>query len=136
MIKFSPLIMGILLTVFVTSCGGDSTTLLTTDSGSNGEGNTTFSGKVVDYNGNGIGDVRVSMNGSTSDTDSNGEYNFTDMPNGSYNLIMSKDGYTFLPESRDITASSAEVSVKDFIGLTGAFDGGHNGDNGYCAQCH
>ncbi len=136
MIKLSPHIMIILLTIFVISCGGDSTTLLNTDNGSNGDGNTAFSGKVVDYYGDGIQGVRVSLNGSAAETDSTGEYNFKDMQNGSYNLIMSKEGYTFLPESRDITADSANVSVKDFIGLTGTFAGGHNGDNGYCAQCH
>lgn len=136
MMRFPALIMSILLTVFVISCGGDSTTLLTTDSGRNGEGNTTVSGKVVDYYGDGIQGIRVNLDGSTADTDSKGEYFFTDIKNGSYNIILSKEGYTFLPESRDITASGADSSVKDFIGLTGTFAGGHNGENGYCAKCH
>ena len=136
MIKVSALIMSVIIIVFIISCGGDSTTLLVTDSGSNGEGNITVSGKVVDYNGDGIPGALVSLNDSSTETESSGEYIFAEIKNGSYNVIVSKNGYTFLPESRDIAASGSDVSVEDFIGLTGTVTGGHNGEKGYCAKCH
>jgi len=136
MIKVSALIMSAIIIVFIISCGGDSTTLLVTDSGSNGEGNITVSGKVVDYNGDGIPGALVSLNASSTETESSGEYIFTEIKNGSYNAKVSKNGYTFLPESRDIAISGSDVSVEDFIGLTGTVTGGHNGERGYCAACH
>ena len=131
------LILCINIIVFIVSCGGDSTTLLDSKGDSNGQGNTTVSGKVVDYYGEEISGARVTMDGSTADTDSLGQYIFTDVNNGSYELIVTKDGYTFLPETKDITASGSDVSVMDFIGSTSGFGGGgHNGEKGYCAQCH
>ena len=135
--KTLALIICIKIMVFMISCGGDSTTFLDSNGDSNGQGDTILSGKVVDYYGEGISGALVTIDGSTTDTDSQGQYIFTDINNGSYELIVTRDGYTFLPESKDITASGSDVSVMDFIGSTSGFGGGgHNGDRGYCAQCH
>lgn len=51
--------------------------------------------------------------GSTT-TDANGDYSFTALPNGSYNLVPSLAGNAFAPVSTAVTLSGANVTAASF----------------------
>ena len=51
--------------------------------------------------------------GSTT-TDANGNYSFTALPNGSYNLVPSLAGNAFAPVSTAVTISGANVTAASF----------------------
>jgi hypothetical protein len=75
---------------------------------------TTISGFI---SGAGDGTATVTLSGatnSTTTTDSSGKYCFAGLPVGSYTLIPSGTGSTFVPSSRTVTASNSEVTGVDF----------------------
>src|ERR1700690_1607953 len=51
--------------------------------------------------------------GSTT-TDANGNFSFTALPNGSYNLVPSLEGNAFAPVSTAVTISGADVTTISF----------------------
>ena len=58
----------------------------------------------------------VCINGALvmTNADSNGNYTFADMPNGTYTIAPSKPGYTFTPASRTVTVNGGNVTGIDF----------------------
>jgi len=61
--------------------------------------------------------VTVKLSGSasqTTTTDADGAYSFA-VPDGSYTVTASLDGYVFAPSSRSATVSGADVSGDDFL---------------------
>jgi parallel beta-helix repeat protein len=77
------------------------------------DGSTTFSiTGTINPAGNGSG-VTVTLSGSgaaTAVTDSLGNFSFTGLPNGTYNVTPIKNGFTFSPSSQRATVSAADVS--------------------------
>jgi hypothetical protein len=76
-----------------------------------------ISGRVT-LSGSGLSGVTINLTGSTSastTTDSNGNYTFTGIQNGSYTITPSKSGYTFNPSSMPVTVSNNDVTVQDFV---------------------
>jgi hypothetical protein len=79
-----------------------------------------FTGKVTEKNV-GLPGVTVGLFGfnpfrllKTTQTDSNGRYNFTGMTQGqSYNLVFQKSGYTFTPPSLFLSATIPALNVDD-----------------------
>ena len=62
------------------------------------------------------GGVTVTLSGptrATTATDSVGNFNFNDLPSGTYTVTPSKSGFTFSPPSRTMTLASA-----DFMGVS------------------
>ena len=57
--------------------------------------------------------------GSTT-TDANGNYSFTALPNGSYNLVPSLEGNAFAPVSTAVTISGADVTTISFTDTASA----------------
>ena len=49
-----------------------------------------------------------------TNADSNGNYSFPDMPNGTYTIAPTKPGYTFTPASRTVTVNGGNVTGIDF----------------------
>ncbi len=80
----------------------------------------TISGKVkmtVDKVDIPLHGVTITMTGgvlATAQTDVNGNYNFTNMPNGTYVLTPSLKGYTFSPSSLTAAVTAANLTVPDF----------------------
>ena len=130
----------IMLMVLAAGCLFSSDEYDDTDNDGTGEDGTTVSGRIVDYYGVGIPGIHVSLDcqdlQTSADTDTLGNYSFADIENESYTVTPTKQGYTLLPESRNVIVSGSNVSVDDFIGSTEGFVGGHGGDRGFCAACH
>lgn len=85
------------------------------------EGEYNVSGKITDSSNNGISGVTITLyTGKTFKTTLTGLFIFTKIPSGNYTLTLSKDGYTFTPESRQFTVNNANVSGLNF---TGTFTG-------------
>jgi len=104
------------------------------DKNNNENGSTTetykISGKITDSNDNGIADVVVSLTADTTyNTGSTGLYIFTGLSNGTYTVTPGKNGYTFTPETRNISISGEDISGLNF---TGDFTGG----NGFLAESY
>ena len=74
----------------------------------------------------------------TTTTDANGYYAFTNLPNGSYIITPGKTGYTFTPASRTVTITDSDVSEQDFEAIeefiittvAGTGTAGFSGDGG------
>ena len=63
----------------------------------------------------GLSGVVVSLNpGSTTTTDSNGNYSFSGLGNGTYTVTPSLSGYVFTPTSRSVTISNANQTGVNF----------------------
>jgi hypothetical protein len=80
----------------------------------------TISGQVT-YNGTGLAGVTVTLTGtglSSTLTDANGWYKFTNAANGSYNLSFSGTGYTFNPSSVSVQVNGANFTVATNIVAT------------------
>jgi len=78
-----------------------------------------ISGSIVDGDTAGIEGVLVTLSGDASDTDttdSNGDYNFPGLSDGSYTVTPTKDTYTFTPTSRSPSVSGADVAVDNMVG--------------------
>jgi hypothetical protein len=61
--------------------------------------------------------VTVELSGASAKsttTDGGGGYVFTGLPNGSYMVIPSADGYAFTPASRAFRIDGANVAGQDF----------------------
>ncbi|MCP4625255.1 MAG: hypothetical protein GY850_17300, partial [bacterium] len=83
-------------------------------------------GRVVDENGVGIAGVTVTLNGDlsrTTTTDTNGNYRFGELrtgdiiPAGSYTVIPSKSGYSFVPFTTNCTVT--DQSIGDLADIPG-----------------
>lgn len=48
---------------------------------------------------------------------SNGNYTFTGLSNGTYTVTPAKAGYSFTPENRSVTISGANVTGKNFTAI-------------------
>ncbi len=102
--------------VFSFACGGESGN---GGSGGNGDEPSTYSisGKVT-TNGTGLIGVTMSLSGTstgTTTTDSNGNYSFTSLSNGSYTVVPSLTDYLFDPTYRSVTVSGASETAMDFV---------------------
>ncbi len=89
-----------------------------------------ISGQVA-TNGTGLSGVTVTLSGTsigTTTTDSNGNYSFTGLSNGSYTVTPSLTGYTFDPLSRDITITGPNQTDVNFA--TSAYISGQVATNG------
>ncbi len=73
-------------------------------------------GRVVDKNGNSIGEAKITIGGEGSDSRPDGGF-FIELVNGTYKLRISKDGYQSMTISVDISAGEindlGEVVLKD-----------------------
>ena len=70
---------------------------------------------TVTYGGSGLAGVTISFgNGTTTMTNDSGYYGLSGLAPGSYTLIPSISGRTFLPTSRTVTIGSADVSGSNF----------------------
>jgi len=70
--------------------------------------------------------VSMSLSGAvskTTTTDTNGDYTFTIVGNGSYTVTPSRTGYTFSPVNRSVTVNGANVTVPEFTGTTYSISG-------------
>ena len=77
-----------------------------------------ISGKVVESN-KGLAEVKMTLSGkkeTTITTDTNGNYHFTNLPEGTYTLVPFKEGYTFTPERLSIAISGKELVGQNFDG--------------------
>ena len=79
-----------------------------------------LSGRVVTGSGAGLSGVNVNLSGpgavTAAVTDSNGDFSFAGLQNGSYAVTPSKTGYDFTPGSMTVAVDNADVSVIDFTG--------------------
>jgi hypothetical protein len=76
----------------------------------------TISGQVTLKN-SGLSGVTITLSGDDSDTtitDSEGNYVFTGLSDGSYTVTPSKEGYEFDPSSQEVTISGASEINIDF----------------------
>jgi hypothetical protein len=76
----------------------------------------TISGRIT-YNGTGMSGALVTLAGAgtaNTTTDSNGNYTFTGLSNGTYTIIPSLTGYLFTPANLSATVSNANVTGKNF----------------------
>jgi len=85
----------------------------------------TVSGKVVDASGAGITNVTVSLANVSlqkqATTNTQGNYTFESIPDGTYSVAPVKEGYIFSPLLRNVTVNGTNVTVANFTGST---DGG------------
>jgi hypothetical protein len=75
-----------------------------------------ISGRIT-YNGAGLGGVSVRLAGPSASlitTDSNGNYAFTGMSNGTYTITPSLTGYLFTPANLSASVSNADITGKNF----------------------
>lgn len=80
-----------------------------------------ISGKVTTSKNTGISSVTIVLTGTasvTSTTDINGEYVFTGLQNGNYTATLSKTGYSFSPNSKDVIVNNLDVSGMDFTSVS------------------
>jgi hypothetical protein len=76
-----------------------------------------ISGRVITPKGAPMEGVTMTLSGdasSTTATNANGNYVFSDLQSGSYTITPSKDNITFKPASKDITVDGASVAGKNF----------------------
>jgi hypothetical protein len=134
--KLLPIFLSAVIVITWISCSGHTVSVLDT-SGSQSNSNAALSGRVVDKSGKGMQGITITIGDVSTMTDSLGHYAVDKINNGSYTIAPSNTGNFFLPVSRAISITAPPVTIKDFIGSTTDFGNtGHNGDRGYCAQCH
>jgi formylglycine-generating enzyme required for sulfatase activity len=66
----------------------------------------------------GLADVTVTLTGGrtvTATTREDGSYSFTGLVDGDYTVTPSKEGYTFTPDSLQVSVSGADVTGQDFV---------------------
>lgn len=81
------------------------------------DGSYSISGRVTDGNLAPIAGVTISIpSGKYDTTDTTGTYRISDLASGLYEIIASKDGYDFLPESRKVTVlpDTPHATEQDF----------------------
>lgn len=76
------------------------------------------SGKVLDGMGGPLEGitVRSTLGGVSAVTDANGDYSLAAVPNGSWPLVASADGYSFFATPTLVDVSGADASAPDIIG--------------------
>lgn len=92
-----------------------------------GTGTYTVSGRVTN-SGNPISNVVIVLTGSinqTTITDTNGDFTFTGLPNGSYEVAPQLIGYNFSPSGLVAVVQGADVTGENFLGVPDA-QGTHN----------
>ena len=86
----------------------------------------TVTGKVVDTKGQGVSGVAVTLNGGsvykTSYTSGSGTYTFAGVPNGTYAVDITRSGFTFSPKSREVKVSGENMTVENFVIVSGILD--------------
>jgi len=98
------------LGISLLSCGGG---------GGGGDGMKLYSiSGRVNSGGSELAGVNVNLSGAlffaSSQTDANGNYQFSNVPNGSYSITPSKAGYSFNPANRSVSVNNANVAGQDF----------------------
>jgi hypothetical protein len=78
------------------------------------------SGRVTLSGGGGMQGVTVSNGFGTAITDGSGDYQFTDIPAGNYNITPTLSGYMFTPTFRNVTVGPSATNV-DFTGQLQTF---------------
>jgi len=68
----------------------------------------------ITTNGTGLSGVQVSIVGHSVTTQANGAYVLSGLSNGNYTVTPLKSGYTFTPQTRSVTISSADVTLFNF----------------------
>ena len=82
--------------------------------GCNSSGGYGISGTVI-YNYSGLEDVIMTLsNGDTVTTDSEGNYSFSDLSNGTYTITPSLSGYSFDPTSLTVVVDGSTATA-DFV---------------------
>ncbi len=78
-------------------------------------------GRITTVNGTPINNVRITRGGGTvtATTNVNGEYTLSAVPNGTYFVVPSREGFTFLPISRTVTVRNADLTNVDFVAAQG-----------------
>lgn len=77
-----------------------------------------LSGRVVLVTGAGLIGVTVTLDGAgtaSATTDSRGNYQFVNLPNGAYTLTPALTDYTFAPTTLPATINDANATASDFI---------------------
>ncbi len=76
-----------------------------------------ITGRVLDNTGKGLGSVNVSLSGAATTgttTDANGNYVFSALANGSYNVAVTLPGYSVSPTQQSVAVSGADRTGIDF----------------------
>jgi len=73
-------------------------------------------GRVESSPGNGIFETRVAIQGDWTPTDPDGGYTIWGLPSGTYQVKPEKYGYTFEPESREVTIVDSNAIEINFTG--------------------
>lgn len=91
------------------------------------EGGYTVSGTIVDFSGNGVSGIELSLTGNTNRytaiTDAQGNYTFVNVPDASYGLLPISGEYTFTPEYRTVFVNGTNITVDNFIASAGGSEG-------------
>ena len=89
------------------------------DPGGNGDGATgTIFGFVTDFrDGQPVGNANVQLRptGQTIQTGSNGRFQFSNIQSGTYNITVTKSGYTDLVDPHNITVRADASSQRDVM---------------------
>jgi len=118
------LLLGLFFLAGLTACGEG-------EAPGNG-GVNSISGRItLATTGAGVFQVELTLFGSGSGntfTDSNGFYSFPNLQDGTYNIVLSKPGYTFIPPTFVITINGASVTDQNSLAYT--INGGVNSISG------
>ena len=114
----------VLLILFSVSCSKDKKS----PTGPSGPTNYTITGKILEKD-TGIPEVAVNIKGTGVDetvtTDENGRYTFSNIPDGIYEIILSKSGYIFNPPSVKVTVENNDKEVQNINATKLGGDGPH-----------
>jgi hypothetical protein len=73
----------------------------------------TISGRITSSKGLAVAGATITLSGAksaTATTNSNGDYSFTDLANGTYTVKVTKSGYYFNPSSKTLSIVGANVT--------------------------
>jgi hypothetical protein len=95
--------------------------------GSGGSSGFAISGQIKDPL-NGASGIEVRAGGIVVTTDSSGNYQFVNFPNGTYTLVPQRSGWVFSPSSRTVTVAAANATGNNFLrfapySISGTFSG-------------
>ncbi len=93
--------------------------------GQSGTGNLSISG-IVTYGRSYLAGVTVTLSGAASKTavtDSQGNYSFGSLGNGTYTVTPGKTGYSFTPANRTVTLNGASATGQNFAATLGGGGG-------------
>jgi hypothetical protein len=82
-----------------------------------------ISGTVTDSGGGALSGATMTLSGASSATtvtDTNGNYSFGSLADGSYTVTPSLTGYTFSPASLTVTVNGGDVTGQNFTGTAGS----------------